>query len=104
MEKRDRRVWPRQAGYISVHVLDPEDALEEPFAGWLINYSPGGVCLSLRGSTLDNRSVLRLQPVLQFPGLSWVDVRVRNCRRSAGWTIFGCQFLRGGWEWLTPSA
>jgi hypothetical protein len=104
MGKRERRAWPRQPGYVGVLVLDPEDALEEPFAGWLLNYSAGGVCLSFRGTTLQNGAVLRLQPVVSASATSWIDVCVRNRRQTPTQTLLGCEFVRGAWEWLLTSA
>jgi len=89
----DRRAWPRRNDIVRVAVTDLEDALEQPYTGWIMNRCPGGVCISFDPQTLDVGNVLAVQP---YWSRARVEVRVKNTRRKAGQVHLGCEFVQPG--------
>jgi len=91
----ERRACPRACGKQRVDVYDAEDALEQVYAGWIVDRSQGGVCLSLRHSEIEEGSVLALRPPSAPPFSRGVEVRVMNRRQKKEGTVFlGCVFVR----------
>jgi hypothetical protein len=90
---RERRASARVSSKQRVFVFDPEDALEEVYAGWIVDRSQGGVCLSLARSGIEEGSVLLVRPTA-VPAPLGIEVLVRNCRHKHGNIYFGCEFVQ----------
>lgn len=88
----ERRSWPRTRQNLRVLVTDLEDALEEPYVGWIMDHSPGGVCLSFGGSRVELGNVM----IVQGSTGAQVEVRVTNLRRNEGRVEIGCEFVQPG--------
>lgn len=87
----ERRSWPRTRQHLRVLVTDLEDALEEPYIGWIVNHSPAGVCLSFDGSRVEMSNVMIVQTSATG---AQVEVRVTNLRRNEGRVEVGCEFVQ----------
>ena len=95
----ERRAWVRTHKLLRVHVSDPADALDEFYAGWITDRSPGGVCLSFAHLEVEEGNLLQVQPASAGATLPWIEVRVKNCRRKPNRVELGCEFVqRQGWE------
>lgn len=91
---QERRSWPRTQQQLRVFVHDPEDALDEPYAAWIVDQSAGGVCLSFERSVADMGNVLLVQPASHAtPG---VEVRVKYLRKRGSRVELGCEFTQSG--------
>jgi PilZ domain len=90
---RERRASARVSSKQRVFVFDPADALEEVYAGWIVDRSQGGVCLSLARSGIEEGSVLLVRPTA-VPAPLGIEVRVRNCRHKHGNIYLGCEFVQ----------
>jgi hypothetical protein len=90
---RERRASARVCSKQRVFVYDPADALEEVYAGWIVDRSQGGVCLSLARSDIEEGSILVVRPST-VPALPGIEVRVKNRRQRQGQLYFGCEFVR----------
>lgn len=98
---RNRRLWPRERNVVPVLVLDPADAIEEPYRGWVVDRSHGGVLLCLSRSTAEIGNVLMVQPRSATGALPWISLKVMNRRLKKGRVDLGCEFVqRDRWERL----
>ncbi len=94
MSDLDRRTWPRFERRIRVLLLPEDSALEEPYGGWIVNGSRGGVCLMVRSSGIEAGTVLHLRQPKSARHSPWVAVRVKyRAPKDDGWEL-GCEFLR----------
>lgn len=91
----ERRSSARIRGNQRVFVYDPEDALEEVHAGWIVDRSRGGVCLSLVRNDIAEGSILVVRPT-SGPNAPGIEVRVKNRRPRQGSVYLGCEFVRCG--------
>jgi hypothetical protein len=99
MHKRERRVWPRSRKALRVLILDPAEVLQEPYHGWIVDRSQGGVCLCYNNSEAEEGDVLLVQPASTDAALPWVRVKVKHQRRKASRTELGCEFVqRNSWH------
>jgi hypothetical protein len=99
MSWTERRAHPRSHKLVRVLVADPADALDHMYAGWMVDRSPGGVCLSLPRADIDEGNILMVQPATGSGELPWVKVQVMNRRQKASRIELGCQFVpHAGWE------
>jgi hypothetical protein len=90
---RERRASPRVSSKQRVFVYDPEDALDEVYAGYIVDRSRGGICLFLGRSDIDEGSVLIICAT-SLPAAPGIEVRVKNRRHRGGDVYFGCEFVR----------
>lgn len=93
LHTRERRFYVRIQQHLRVLVTDLEDALEEPYIGWIVNHSPGGVCLSFDRSKVEMGNGLIVQATTSA---AQVEVRVTNVRRNEGRVEIGCEFVQPG--------
>jgi hypothetical protein len=101
MRTQDRRFFPRVRKPFPVLVLDPADALEEPYRGWVVDRSRGGVCLALNRTGLEIGNVLMVQPRSAAAALPWISLKVKNRRVGKKRVDLGCEFVqRDRWERL----
>jgi hypothetical protein len=99
MPQRERRASPRRRKQLKVLVSDPADALNEPYAGWLVDRSQGGICLTFCRSEVELGNILMVQPASASGTLPWVEVQVKNRRPKNARVELGCQFAQHrGWE------
>ena len=68
----------------------------EPFSGWVINRSIGGLCVSVVQPIAEG-AVLKVRPAKDMMDDVWCEVLVKYCRATdTGWEM-GCEFQgRGG--------
>ena len=101
MRTRDRRFHPRVRKPFPVLVLDPADALEEPYRGWVVDRSRGGVCLCLSRTIVEVGNVVMVQPRSAGGALPWISLKVKNRRVRQKRIDLGCEFVqRERWERL----
>ena len=99
MKSTDRRAHARSRKLVRVLVADPADALDHLYAGWIVDRSRGGVCLSFPSANVEEGNILMVQPASASGELPWVRVQVVNRRQKASRVELGCQFVqRAGWE------
>ena len=90
-EPQERRTAPRRKGNpVSVQVSNAI-ANVEPFQGWVIDRSSGGLCLLVDQQVQPGR-VLSVRPTKCHPGFPWIQVKVKSCRAERGSWNLGCQF------------
>lgn len=89
----ERRAWPRLRQKIRVWVSDPADVVEEPYAGWIVDHSDGGLCLTLDRQDIEVGSILLIQSVSTPSRSATSQVRVNNRRRKENQVEFGCEFV-----------
>lgn len=90
---RERRAWPRTPRKIRVLVLPDDCALDEPYAGWIIDSSPGGVRLAIEHLALGVGTTI----CLRHPSparASWMTARIKHRQRHGDLWVFGCEFVR----------
>lgn len=89
----ERRTEPRRKGNpVSVQVSNSNNT-SEPFQGWVVDRSTGGVRL-LVDQEVKPGSVLSLRPTKSHPGFTWVQIKVKSCRPERSSFNLGCQFMR----------
>lgn len=76
---------------IRVFVLDPQDAIQEPTVGWVVDRSHGGVCLAYTRRGLKLGDVLMIQRPSARDDQPWVEVRIRNGRWRKSQLELGCE-------------
>jgi hypothetical protein len=90
---RERRAWPRYPKYIRVLLLAEDCAVEEPFAGWIIDTSRGGLRLRVPSELFPVGTLLHIRGPFASPRAPWTAVRVRNLRRRGDHWELGCEFV-----------
>jgi hypothetical protein len=88
----ERRQDPRRATGVPVHISSTE-SLPEPIAGWVLNGSAGGLCLSVE-QPVPKGAVLSVRPTKAPPGTPPVQVRVQRCKQDRRRWALGCSFVR----------
>jgi hypothetical protein len=90
----ERRAWPRFQRRIRVLFLPDDCALDEPYGGWIVNGSRGGVRLVLQTAGIAEGTVLSLRLPKSHGDSPWIPVRVLNLTMKEGEYELGCEFLR----------
>ena len=90
--EEDRRGAPRRATGVPVHISSAAP-LPEPIAGWALNGSAGGLCLSVE-QPVPRGAVLSVRPTKAPPGTTPVQVRVQRCKPDARRWALGCRFVQ----------
>ena len=93
MRKTERRAYPRIAKSIRVLIYDPEDALQQPYVGWIVDRSEGGLCLAFSRAGLKKGDVFLVRRASSNEKQSWVAVKVKNGRWNNNRQEVGCQFV-----------
>ena len=94
MQQKERRAWPRIAKLIRILILDPEDALQHPYVGWIVDRSQGGLCLAFRRVGLKMGDVFLVRTTSSNVDQPWLAVKVKNGRWRNSRLEIGCQFVR----------
>jgi hypothetical protein len=91
-----RRQTPRGRGVPSRILILDKNGPAEPFSGWVINRSIGGLCVTLI-QPLEEGAILSVRPAKDALDDVWYEVLVKYCRATdTGWEM-GCEFQgRGG--------
>lgn len=90
----DRRAWPRFERRIRVLFMPEDCALDEPYGGWIVNGSRGGIRLMLQTPGIEEGTVLQLRLPKSRGEDHWVPVKVMNRIIRDGEYELGCEFLR----------
>lgn len=98
-EGGDRRIHPRRKKLLRVQLVNPFSNAE-PFSGWVVDRSLGGMCLSV-DHEVEPGTHLRARPTNVPPSFPWVELRVQSVRpKDKVWEL-GCEFERTPtWEVL----
>lgn len=98
-EASDRRASPRRKKLLRILVTNAMST-EEPFPGWIVDRSIGGLCLSV-DHEIEQGTILRVRRPNAPANVPWVDIRVQSIRRQDDTFDLGCEFLRTPtWEIL----
>ena len=89
---RERRACPRTPKYIRVLVLPEDCAVEEPYGGWIIDASRGGVRIRLPHEMVPVGTTLYIRSPFASPRVAWTAVRVKHLRRAGDNWELGCEF------------
>jgi hypothetical protein len=89
----ERRYGPRRKGNaVSVFISNAE-ATAEPFPGWVIDRSVGGLRLAVDRSVAKN-VILSVRTTNAPESIAWAQVEVKNCvQHGLNWEL-GCAFVR----------
>lgn len=88
----ERREAPRRAVGVPVQITSAV-ALPEPIAGWALNGSATGLCLSVE-QPVPRGVILSVRPTKAPPGTPPVQVRVQRCKADARCWALGCRFVQ----------
>lgn len=94
MRQQERRASKRIKKSMRVLVHDPEDALQQPYVGWILDHSQGGLCLALRRAGLKTGDVFAVR-LAQKGEQPWFAVKVKNGRWRNSRLELGCEFVYG---------
>jgi hypothetical protein len=87
-----RRALRRRGGATPVLVSDAEVTVE-PYQGWVLNRSTGGLCLAV-ANEVPLEVVLSILPLNAPETTPWVQVTVKECRRGESDWELSCQFVK----------
>lgn len=90
---RERRAWPRTSKSIRVLVLPEDCALDEPYGGWIIDASRGGVRLRIPHELVPVGTLLHIRSPFASGRVPWTAIRVKHVRRAGENWELGCEFL-----------
>lgn len=90
---RERRAWPRSQRQIRVLLLADDSALAEPFGGWIINTSRGGLRLRVPREGFPIGSLLLIRSPFASVRVPWTALRVKNLVAVEGNWEMGCEFV-----------
>ncbi|MBL8796731.1 MAG: PilZ domain-containing protein [Planctomycetia bacterium] len=88
----ERRAWPRSERRIRVLLLAEDSALAEPFGGWIVNTSRGGLRLRVPREGFPIGSLLLIRSPFASTRVPWTALRVKNIREVEGSWEMGCEF------------
>jgi len=89
---RDRRACPRSPKNIRVLVLPEDCAVDEPYGGWIIDASRGGVRIRLPHELVPVGTTLYIRSPFASNRVAWTVVQVRHLRRAGDNWELGCEF------------
>lgn len=94
----ERRATPRRKGNpVSVYLAKGPSG-GEPFQGWVVDRSAGGIRL-LVDEPLEAGHLLTVRPVKVPASFPWVQLKVKNCYPERKSWCVGCQFVhRLAWD------
>jgi hypothetical protein len=87
-----RSALRRQGNPIPIHISDAT-VTAEPWYGWVLDRSMGGLCLSV-DSAVKIGTVLSVRPTHAPDTVPWIQIEVRRCREDGKTWELGCQFLK----------
>lgn len=89
----ERRAYPRTMRNIRVLLMAEDSALEEPFGGWIIDTSRGGVRLRVPRESFPVGTLLLIRSPSASAAVPWTALRVKHCRQvDKNWEM-GCEFV-----------
>jgi hypothetical protein len=88
----ERREAPRRATGVPVQIASAA-SLPEPIAGWVLNGSASGLCLSVE-QPVPRGAVLSVRPTKAPPGTPPVQVRVERRKADRRRWALGCRFVQ----------
>jgi hypothetical protein len=89
----EKRSAARRKGGIIEVLLSDEQAKAEPWSGYVVDRSLGGLCLLVKKWTQPG-TIVTMRPVEAPPGVPWIEAKVRSCRQASDGWLLGCQFVR----------
>jgi hypothetical protein len=89
----ERRSALRRSGRTVRVLLSDGDYRDEPFEGWVIDRSVGGLCLCAN-EVVQPGVRLKVMPENAPPETPWVEVEVRSVREEDGQQEIGCKFVK----------
>jgi hypothetical protein len=92
-QTRERRAWPRSCRNIRVLFLSEDCALDEPYGGWIVDTSRGGVRLRISGEPFAVGTLLQLRGPFASRNAHWTGVRVKHIRHAGNKWEMGCEFV-----------
>jgi hypothetical protein len=78
MSYRERRAWPRFHKPYRVLILDPEDGLQEPYVGWVVDRSEGGLCVVFKRVGLKIGDTFLIELDADSENEPWTAVAVKT--------------------------
>ena len=90
----ERRRSARHPRRVRVLIMPEDCALEEPYGGWILDVSAGGVRLVMQREIIPVGTVLRVRASTGLSSGPWVTVRVRHCCRKGNDWEMGCEVVR----------
>jgi hypothetical protein len=87
----ERRAFPRSRRLLRVLVLPTDAVVDEPFSGWLVDSSPGGLRLVVPSSDIPEGAILHVKAATAGANTRWTRVHVRHRRRHNDQWELGCQ-------------
>ncbi len=88
----ERREAPRRDSGVPVHISSAVPQ-SEPVAGWVLNGSATGLCLSVE-QPVPRGVILSVRPTKAPPGTPPVQVCVQRCKADARRWALGCCFVQ----------
>jgi hypothetical protein len=89
----ERRYGPRRKGNAVSVLISNAQATAEPFPGWVIDRSVGGLRLAVDRAVAKN-VILSVRTTNAPESVAWAQVEVKNCvQHSMNWEL-GCEFVR----------
>jgi hypothetical protein len=87
-----RKAYRRSGNPVAVFIRTPGTGME-PKRASVLNRSTGGLCLDIE-QPVQEETLLEVRPANAPPITPWVEIKVKDCRRTVdGWQL-GCQFVR----------
>jgi hypothetical protein len=90
---QDRRNAMRRAGNSVAVFISDADARKEPWQGWVVDRSAGGLCITTE-TVVPAGTILSVRSSNASTGIPWVQVEVKNCRFVGKEYELGCQFVK----------
>jgi hypothetical protein len=81
---------------IRVVVISEDCALEEPFGGWIIDTSRGGVRLRVPREVFPVGTLLYIRAPLAPVRVPWTLLRVKHSQLTGDAGEMGCEFVESG--------
>lgn len=89
----ERRGSLRRRGNAVAILITDAEAATDPYPGWVVDRSIGGLCLSVE-KPVETGMILSVRTNNAPVEVPWVQVEVRSCRQlNQEWEL-GCQFVR----------
>ncbi len=89
----ERRTTARRKGNPIEVLITEGDGETEPYRGWVVDRSMGGLCLLLHDDVAAG-TVLSIKPRSAPPATPWVQLTVRSCKKDRAGYEVGCQFVK----------
>jgi hypothetical protein len=89
----EKRGALRRGGNPMPVLISDQEVKEQPYQGWILDRSTGGLCLAV-GEKVQPGTIVSVRTTNAPVTIPWVQIEVKTCREVDGNWELGCRFVK----------